>query len=133
MLSIFSCVCWPSVCLLWRSVYLGLLPIFWLGCLFLILSCISCLHILEINSLSVASFARIFSLSEGFIFLLFMVSFAVQKLFRFNWVPVSVVFYTDFFFFELHSCCWMYQWFIPFYLGVVFDFREYTTTCFLNC
>ena len=26
---------WPSVCLLWRDVYFGLLPIFWLGCLFL--------------------------------------------------------------------------------------------------
>ena len=25
---------WPSVCLLWRNVYLGLLPIFWLCCLF---------------------------------------------------------------------------------------------------
>ena len=24
---------WPSVCLLWRNVYLGLLPSFWLGCL----------------------------------------------------------------------------------------------------
>ena len=33
MLSIFSCASWPSVCLLWKSVYLGLLPIFWLGCL----------------------------------------------------------------------------------------------------
>ena len=30
----FSCVCWPSVCLLWRNVCLGLLPIFCLGCLF---------------------------------------------------------------------------------------------------
>ena len=28
MLSIFSCACWPSVCLLRRNVYLGLLPIF---------------------------------------------------------------------------------------------------------
>ena len=28
MLSMFSCACWPSVCLLWRNVYLGLLPIF---------------------------------------------------------------------------------------------------------
>ena len=27
MLSIFSCVCWQSVYLLWRNVYLGLLPI----------------------------------------------------------------------------------------------------------
>ena len=35
MLSIFSCASWPSVCLLWRNVYLGLLPIFGLGCLFL--------------------------------------------------------------------------------------------------
>ena len=28
MLSSFSCACWPSVCPLWRNVYLGLLPIF---------------------------------------------------------------------------------------------------------
>ena len=28
MLSIFSCACWPSVCLLCRNVYLGLLLIF---------------------------------------------------------------------------------------------------------
>ena len=34
MLSIFSCVCQPSVCLLWRNVCLGLFPTFWLGCLF---------------------------------------------------------------------------------------------------
>ena len=27
MLSIFSCALWPSVCLLWRNVYLDLLPI----------------------------------------------------------------------------------------------------------
>ena len=34
MLSILSCVCWQSVYLLWRNVYLGLLPTFGLGCLF---------------------------------------------------------------------------------------------------
>ena len=34
MLSIHSCVCWQSVYLLWRNVYLGPLPIFGLGCLF---------------------------------------------------------------------------------------------------
>ena len=28
MLNIFSCASWPSVCLLWRNVYLGVLPIF---------------------------------------------------------------------------------------------------------
>ena len=32
-LNIFLCVSQPSVCL-WRNVYLGLLPIFWLGSLF---------------------------------------------------------------------------------------------------
>ena len=47
---------------------------------FLILSCMSCLYILEINSLSVVSFAIIFSQSEGCLFTLFVVSFAVQKL-----------------------------------------------------
>ena len=47
---------------------------------FLILSCKSCLHILEINPLSVASFANIFSHSEDCLFVLFIVSFAVQKL-----------------------------------------------------
>ena len=40
----------------------------------------SCLYILEINPLSVASFANILSHSEGCLFILSMVSFAVQKL-----------------------------------------------------
>ena len=39
----------------------------------------SCLYILEIKPLSVVSFANIFSHSEGCLFVLFMVSFAVQK------------------------------------------------------
>ena len=53
---------------------------FWIGLLvFLILSCMSCLDILQINPLSVASFANIFSHSDGCLFILFMVSFAVQK------------------------------------------------------
>ena len=77
---LFTCF-WPSVCLLWRNVYLDLLPRFWLGCLvFLIQSCMSCLYILEINPLSVASFANIFSHSVGCLSVLFKVSFAVQKL-----------------------------------------------------
>ena len=40
-----------------------------------------CLYNLEINPLSVASFANIFSHSECCLFALFMVSFAVQMLF----------------------------------------------------
>ena len=51
---------------------------FWIGLfVFLILSCMSCLYILELNPLSVASFANIFSHSEGCLFVFFMVSFAV--------------------------------------------------------
>ena len=57
---------------------------FWIGLfVFLILNCMSCLYILEINTLSVASLANIFSHSEGCLFVLFMVSFAVQKLLSF--------------------------------------------------
>ena len=40
----------------------------------------SCLYILEINSLSVDSFDIIFSHSEGCLFTLLIVSFVVQKL-----------------------------------------------------
>ena len=43
----------------------------------------SCLYILEINPLSIAPFANIFSHSEGCLFVLFMVSVAVQKLLSF--------------------------------------------------
>ena len=48
--------------------------------IFLVLSCMSYLYIFEINSLSVASFASIFSQSEGCIFTLLIVSSVVQKL-----------------------------------------------------
>ena len=47
---------------------------------FLVLSCMSCLYILEINPLSVVSFSIIFSHSEGCLFTLLTVSFAVQEL-----------------------------------------------------
>ena len=47
---------------------------------FLVLSCMNWLYILEINSWSVVSFAIIFSHSKGCLFTLFIVSFALQKL-----------------------------------------------------
>ena len=47
---------------------------------FLVLSCMSWLYILEISPLSAVSFAVIFSHSEGCLFTLLIVSFAVQKL-----------------------------------------------------
>ena len=47
---------------------------------FLVLSCMSCLYILEIYPLSFVSFAIIFTHSECCLFTLLIVSFAVQKL-----------------------------------------------------
>ena len=60
---------------------------------FLVLSCMSLLYILEINSLSVASLAIIFSHNEGCLFTLFVVSFALQNvlsLIRFIFVFISI-------------------------------------------
>ena len=48
--------------------------------IFLELSYRSCLYIFEINFLSVASFAIIFSHSEGCLFTLLILTFVVQKL-----------------------------------------------------
>ena len=47
---------------------------------FLILSCMSYLYILEVEPLLVPSFVNIFSPSINFLFILFMVFFAMQKL-----------------------------------------------------
>ena len=47
---------------------------------FLVLSRMSCLYILEINPLSLVSFAIVYSHSDGCLFTLLIVSFAVQKL-----------------------------------------------------
>uniref|UniRef100_A0A8D1L7J2 Uncharacterized protein n=1 Tax=Sus scrofa TaxID=9823 RepID=A0A8D1L7J2_PIG len=47
---------------------------------FLLLSCINCFYILEIKPLSVASFETIFSHSVSYLFVFFLVSFAVKVL-----------------------------------------------------
>ena len=61
----------------WLRLFVGLFA-------FSVWSCMSCWYVLEINPLSVASFASLFSHPESYLFILFMVSFAVQKIFKFN-------------------------------------------------
>ena len=54
---------------------------FWIGSFnFLVSSCMSCLYIWEINSMSIVSFAITFSHSDGCLFTLLIVSFIVQKI-----------------------------------------------------
>ena len=88
MLSIFSCLLDLGTSSLekcrFRSFSHFLIGLF----VFPALSCMSCLYILEISPLSVVSFTIIFSHSKGCLFTLLIVSFAVQKLFTFNQVPL---------------------------------------------
>ena len=92
---LFTCLL--VICIsLWRSVNIGLLPIFGLGCFLLLLSHMSYFYILEINPLLLASFANIFSHSVNCFFIKFMVSF-VQK-----FLSLIVIFF--FFCFYFYYC-----------------------------
>ena len=68
-------ICMSSLekCLLRSSVH------FQLSSLFLILSCMHVLYTSDIDPLLIISFANIFSHSVGYLFVLAVISFAVQK------------------------------------------------------
>ena len=79
MLSIFSCVCWPSVCLLWKKCLFRSSIHFLIGLfVFLILSCMG-ENIRKRSDQKKINLQNVQTAHE----ILFMVSFAVQKLFSF--------------------------------------------------
>ena len=71
MLSISSGACWPFVYLLWKNAYSDPLLVFklegfcFLFFFFLMLSCINSLSVLDINSFTDLSFAKVFFHSVG--------------------------------------------------------------------
>ena len=90
ILSIFSCALCPSGCFLWTNVHFDLWPIFyWLIVIYIcyiyiyVLSCMNCLHVLEMNCLFLNLVANIFFPHfEVCLLLSFRVFHAVEKLLR---------------------------------------------------
>ena len=80
MLSILLCACWPFVCLLWRNVYLDLLPIFLLDYLFVDTEMHELFEYFRDESVVSHFICKYFLPFCGLAFIWFMVSFTMLKL-----------------------------------------------------
>ena len=76
-------MCLLNICMspLEKSLFIPLAHFLIGSLIFLVLNLMSCLHILEINLLSVTLFTSIFSQSQSCLFPLLIVSFIVQMFF----------------------------------------------------
>ena len=100
---------WPSVCLLWKT-FIHICPFLKSDCLiFLLLSCMSSLCILDISSLSDVWFTNIFSHSVSCLFILLIVSFVMQSFLL--WCSPSCLFF-------FCCCCFWCQIFKNHYQGL---------------
>ena len=106
-------VLWSSVCLLWRKVYLDLLPIFRLCCLlFLILSCINYLDFGDWTPVG-CLICKYFSHSIGClsIFLWFSLLWKVLRLIRSFFLNFVFVFITlDLALIYIQCCVYIFLW-----------------------
>ena len=92
VLSTFSYACWPSACLLWKKCVFGYFTQFLIELFdFFAIELFKFLYILDINPLSDVWFANIFSHSVNCLFILLIISFAVQRLFSLMWFHFFLV------------------------------------------
>ena len=77
-------MCLLNICIspLEKSLFITLTHFLIESLIFLVLNLMSCLHILEINSLSVTLFTSIFSQSQSCLFPLLIIPFVVQMFFN---------------------------------------------------